>query len=211
METLLAVFERLAHLDTFLLAWADAYGPWAYVILFVIIFSETGLVVAPFLPGDSLLFVAGAVAGLGALDVNVLVVVLIVAAFLGNFTNFRIGVYLSAHVLAGGKSRYIKHEYLERTHAFYERHGGKTVVISRFLPIIRTYAPFVAGVGTMSNRKFSFYNLIGAVAWVCTFVYGGYIFGNVPAIKQNLTYLVIGIVLVSVLPALIGFVRARRA
>lgn len=211
MEHIAALWRIVGHLDQQVLAWVNAYGHWAYAILCAIVFGETGLVVMPFLPGDSLLFVTGAVCATGALDVNAAAGLLIVAAFLGNLTNFKIGEYFGARLVERPESWYFRRAYLDRTHAFYERHGGKTVVISRFMPIIRTYAPFVAGLGSMSTRRFSVFNLVGAVLWVCSFLYAGYFFGNIPKVKENLTLLVLAIIVVSLMPAAIGFLRARRA
>jgi membrane-associated protein len=209
MELLTTAFQFLAHLDDHLLSLAQNHGAWVYVILFLIIFAETGLVVTPFLPGDSLLFVAGAVAALGAMDVNKLVVVLIVAAFLGNYVNFQIGKFFGKRFFIDRESRFIKREYLEKTHAFFEKHGGKTIIISRFLPILRTYAPFVAGIGRMSAWRFSMFNAVGAVAWVASLTYAGYLFGNIPFIKNNLTLVIVAIIVISLLPGLIAYLKTR--
>ncbi len=209
MELLATAFQFLAHLDDHLLSLAQNYGAWVYVILFLIIFAETGLVVTPFLPGDSLLFVAGAVAALGAMDVNKLVVVLIVAAFLGNYVNFQIGKYFGKRFFIDRESRFIKREYLEKTHAFFEKHGGKTIIISRFLPILRTYAPFVAGIGRMGNWRFATYNVVGAVLWVASLTYAGFLFGNIPIIKNNLTLVIVAIIVISLLPGIIAYLKSR--
>ena len=209
MELLTTAYQFLAHLDVHLASLAQNYGAWVYVILFLIIFAETGLVVTPFLPGDSLLFVAGAVAAVGAMDVNKLVVVLIVAAFLGNYVNFQIGRFLGKRFFIDRESRLIKREYLEKTHAFFERHGGKTIIISRFLPILRTYAPFVAGIGRMGNWRFAIFNAVGAVIWVATLTYAGYLFGNIPLIKNNLTLVIVAIIVISLLPGVIAYVKTR--
>lgn len=209
MELLTTAFQFLAHLDDHLLSLARNYGVWVYVILFLIIFAETGLVVTPFLPGDSLLFVAGAVAALGAMDVNKLVVLLIVAAFLGNYVNFQIGKYLGKRYFIDRESRFIKREYLNKTHTYFEKHGGKTIIISRFLPILRTYAPFVAGIGRMGNWRFAMYNAVGAVAWVATLTYAGYLFGNIPFIKNNLTLVIIAIIVISLLPGVFAYIKTR--
>lgn len=209
MELLTTAYQFLAHLDVHLASMAQDYGAWVYVILFLIIFAETGLVVTPFLPGDSLLFVAGAVAAVGAMDVNKLVVVLIVAAFLGNYVNFQIGKYLGKRFFIDRESRLIKREYLEKTHAFFERHGGKTIIISRFLPILRTYAPFVAGIGRMGNWRFAMFNAVGAVLWVASLTYAGYLFGNIPFIKNNLTLVIVAIIVISLLPGVVAFVKTR--
>ena len=179
------------------------------MILFLIIFAETGLVVTPFLPGDSLLFVAGAVAAVGAMDVNKLVIVLIIAAFLGNYLNFQIGKYLGKRYFIDRQSRFLKREYLDKTHAFFERHGGKTIIISRFLPILRTYAPFVAGIGRMGNWRFAMFNVVGAVLWVAGLTYAGYLFGNFPIIKNNLTLVIVAIIVLSLLPGVVAYFKTR--
>jgi membrane-associated protein len=197
------------HLDVHLLQLVADYGVWVYAILFAIIFSETGFVVTPFLPGDSLLFVAGAIAAGGALNAHVLVVVLILAAALGNTVNYAIGRWLGKTFFRDGRSRWLNPKHLERAHAFYEKHGGKAVVISRFLPIVRTYIPFVAGMAAMTPARYTAYNVAGGVAWVASLTYAGYFFGNIPWIKNNLTWLIIGIVVVSLLPLVIAFIRSK--
>lgn len=209
MELLTTAYQFLAHLDIHLASMAQNYGAWVYVILFLIIFAETGLVVTPFLPGDSLLFVAGAVAAVGAMDVNKLVVVLIVAAFLGNYVNFQIGKFLGKRYFIDRESRFIKRDYLEKTHAYFEKHGGKTIIISRFLPILRTYAPFVAGIGRMGNWRFAMFNAVGAVLWVASLTYSGYLFGNIPFIKNNLTLVIVAIIVISLLPGVIAYFKTR--
>ncbi len=209
MEYLSIAYQFLAHLDAHLANLAQNYGAWVYVILFLIIFAETGLVVTPFLPGDSLLFVAGAVAAVGAMDVNKLVIVLIIAAFLGNYLNFQIGKYLGKRYFIDRQSRFLKREYLDKTHAFFERHGGKTIIISRFLPILRTYAPFVAGIGRMGNWRFAMFNVVGAVLWVAGLTYAGYLFGNFPIIKNNLTLVIIAIIVLSLLPGVVAYFKTR--
>ncbi len=209
MEYLSIAYQFLAHLDAHLTSLAQNYGSWVYVILFLIIFAETGLVVTPFLPGDSLLFVAGAVAAVGAMDVNKLVIVLIVAAFLGNYLNFQIGKYLGKRYFIDRQSRFLKREYLDKTHAFFERHGGKTIIISRFLPILRTYAPFVAGIGRMGNWRFAMFNAVGAVLWVAGLTYAGYLFGNFPFIKNNLTLVIVAIIVLSLLPGVVAYFKTR--
>lgn len=209
MEYLSLAYNFLAHLDVHLASLAQTYGGWVYLILFLIIFAETGLVVTPFLPGDSLLFVAGAVAALGTMAVNKLVAILILAAFLGNYVNFQIGKYFGKRFFIDRQSRFLKREYLDRTHAFFERHGGKTIIISRFLPILRTYAPFVAGIGRMGNWRFAMFNVVGAVLWVASLTYAGYVFGNIPFIKNNLTIVILAIILISLLPGAIAYLKAR--
>lgn len=209
MELLTTAYQFLVHLDVHLASMAQNYGAWVYVILFLIIFAETGLVVTPFLPGDSLLFVAGAVAAVGAMDVNKLVVVLIVAAFLGNYVNFQIGKFLGKRYFIDRESRFIKRDYLEKTHAYFEKHGGKTIIISRFLPILRTYAPFVAGIGRMGNWRFAMFNAVGALLWVASLTYAGYLFGNIPFIKNNLTLVIVAIIVISLLPGVIAYLKTR--
>ncbi len=209
MEYLSLAYNFLAHLDVHLASLAQNYGGWVYLILFLIIFAETGLVVTPFLPGDSLLFVAGAVAAVGMMAVNKLVGILILAAFLGNYVNFQIGKYLGKRFFIDRESRFLKREYLDRTHAFFERHGGKTIIISRFLPIMRTYAPFVAGIGRMGEWRFALYNAAGAILWVASLTYAGYLFGNIPIIKNNLTIVILAIIVISLLPGAIAYLRTR--
>jgi membrane-associated protein len=203
------LLDIVLHLDVHLLKLVQEYGVWVYAILFAIIFSETGFVVTPFLPGDSLLFVAGAIAAGGALNVHLLVVLLIVAGVLGNSVNYAIGRWLGKTFFKEGGSRWLNPRHLEKAHAFYETHGGKAVVISRFLPIVRTYIPFVAGMAAMDPGRYTAYNLAGAVAWVGSLTYAGYFFGNIPWIKNNLTWLIIGIIVVSLLPLVIAFARSK--
>lgn len=201
-------------LDKTLAALAAEYGTWLYAILFAVIFAETGLVVTPFLPGDSLLFIAGTVAAGTALNVHLLVGLLIVAAILGDSVNYAIGNFIGPRVFDKPDSRWFKQEYLRRTQAFYDKYGAITIVIGRFVPIIRTFAPFLAGVAGMSYRRFLAYNVVGAIVWVASLVYAGYVFGNIPWVKDNLSFIVIGIVVVSLIPAVTTFLsewKARRA
>lgn len=209
MELLATFIDVVLHLDKHLQVLVAQYGAWVYLILFVIVFCETGLVVTPFLPGDSLLFVAGTVAAAGGMDVHLLVVLLIIAAILGDTVNYWIGNYLGPRVFHYQDSRWLNRKHLERAHAFYERHGGKTIVIARFVPIIRTYAPFVAGIGAMSYARFVAYNVGGAVLWVTSLAYAGYFFGNLPIIKNNLTLVIIGIIILSIMPGVIEYLRHR--
>ncbi len=213
MELLTQFFDIVLHLDVHLSALVQQYGLWIYGILFVIIFAETGFVVTPFLPGDSLLFVAGALAaiGEGGMDIATLVLVLGVAAITGNMVNYQIGRYLGPKVFHWENSRFFNKAALEKTHAFYEKHGGKTLVISRFLPLFRTFAPFVAGIGGMSYPRFTLFNLIGAVTWVVSLTLGGYFFGNLPWVKQNLSVVIVAIIAISMIPVAIGYVQQRRA
>ena len=203
------LLDVVLHLDVHLLQLVQAYGVWAYAILFAIIFCETGLVVAPFLPGDSLLFVAGAIAATGALEIHSLFLLLALAAILGNTANFEIGRWLGPRLFHAGGSRWLDPKHLESAHAFYERHGGKAVVISRFLPIIRTYIPFVAGLARMRTSVFVAYNVVGGALWAGSLCYAGYFFGNIPWVKGHLTLLILAIIAVSLLPLGIAWVRSR--
>ena len=208
MELLAQFIDLVLHLDQHLTALIAHYGHWVYGILFLIIYCETGLVVTPFLPGDSLLFVAGTLAATGALDVQWLIWLLMAAAFLGDNTNYWIGRFLGPRVFKV-QSRWLNRAYLDKTEAFYEKHGGKTVLLARFLPILRTFAPFVAGIGHMLYGRFVLFSILGAVAWINSLVLAGYFFGNIPLIKNNLTVVILGIVAVSFMPGLIHFVRER--
>jgi membrane-associated protein len=203
------LLDIVLHLDVKLLELVAEYGIWIYAILFAIIFSETGFVVTPFLPGDSLLFVAGAIAANGELNVHLLFVLLATAAVLGNSVNYAIGRWLGKRFFVNHKSRWLNPKHLEKAHAFYERHGGKAIVISRFLPIIRTYVPFVAGMALMSPKEYSLYNIAGGVAWVGLLLYAGFFFGNIPWIRGNLTAIIIGIIVVSLLPLAYAFAKSR--
>lgn len=203
------ILDIVLHLDTYLLELVAEYGIWIYGILFAIIFAETGFVVTPFLPGDSLLFVAGAIAAGGAMNVHLLVVLLIVAGILGNSVNYAIGRWLGKTFFKEGGSRWLNPRHLEKAHAFYEEHGGKAVVISRFLPIVRTYVPFVAGMAAMDAKEYTFYNVAGALLWVGSLAYAGYFFGNIPWIKGNLTAIIVGIIVVSLLPLVYAYVKSR--
>lgn len=210
MEYLTAFIDIVLHLDKHLALLVQQYGVWIYAILFAIIFSETGFVVTPFLPGDSLLFVAGALAALGGMDIVVLVAVLLAAAATGNMLNYQIGRFLGPKVFHWENSRFFNKVALEKTHAFYEKHGGKTLVISRFLPLFRTFAPFVAGIGAMSYARFTLFNLIGASAWVLSLTMAGYFFGNLPWVQSNLTAVILGIIAVSMIPVVIGWWKQRQ-
>ncbi len=210
MELLSGFLDLVLHLDRHLLELAQNYGAWIYGILFLIVFLETGVVVTPFLPGDSLLFVAGAIAAAGELNVHGLVILLIAAAIAGDSLNYSIGRYLGPRVFRFDDSRFFKRAYVDRTHAFFERHGGKALIIARFVPIIRTYAPFVAGIGVMPYRRFLLFNVVGAVLWVILLTYAGFFFGNLPLVKKNLTLVILGIIVLSILPGVIEVWRARR-
>lgn len=209
MELLTGFIDLILHLDKHLALLIENYGVWVYGILFLIVFCETGLVVAPFLPGDSLLFVTGAFAASGALSPETAIAVLVSASFLGDNTNYWIGRFLGPKVFQREKSRLFNPKHLEQTHQFYERHGGKTIILARFFPIIRTFAPFVAGVGKMNYRQFVPYSLIGGITWVGSLVLAGYFFGAIPFIKQNLTLVIFGIVGLSLLPGVVGLLRRR--
>ncbi|HSB65923.1 MAG TPA: DedA family protein, partial [Anaerolineales bacterium] len=199
------------HLDKYLGQIIQTYHTWTYLFMFFIIFMETGFVVTPFLPGDSLLFAAGTLAGLGEyLNIVVLFIIFSIAAIAGDTANYWIGHYIGPRAFSGS-IRFLKKEYLDRTHAFYEKHGGITIIIARFIPIIRTFAPFVAGVGAMTYPKFIAYNIIGGLAWVSLFVFGGYFFGKLPFIQQNFSFVLLAIIFISVLPAIIEFIRGRQA
>lgn len=209
MELLNSFIEIVLHLDKYLDIVIRNYGTWTYVLLFLIIFCETGLVVTPFLPGDSLLFAVGTFAALGSIDIRWLVVLLSLAAILGDNVNYWIGYFTGPRVFSREKSRFLNKEYLDRTHRFYEKYGGKTIVIARFIPIIRTFAPFVAGIGRMTYRRFTLYNIVGGIAWILIFVLGGYFFGNIPLIKRNFEIVILAIIFISVLPGVVEFLRHR--
>jgi membrane-associated protein len=207
IAVLTTIFYSLLSLDQTVATLASQYGHWLYAILFAIIFAETGLIVFPFLPGDSILFIAGTVVATAGLNVHVLVALLSLAAILGDSVNYSIGHYIGPRVYDRPDSRWIKQAHLKRTQAFYDRYGAVTIIIGRFIPIIRTFAPFLAGVAGMSYRRFLAYNVIGGVLWISSLVYAGYLFGNIPWVKDNLTLLVIGIVVVSLIPAVTTFLR----
>ena len=212
MDLLADLLSFFLHLDQHLAIMSSQYGGWIYAILFLIVFCETGLVVTPFLPGDSLLFAAGALAAIpdSELNIHAIFLLLTVAAILGDTVNYAAGHYFGEKVFSAD-ARILKREYLNRTHQFFERHGGKTIVIARFVPIIRTFAPFVAGAGSMTYRHFLFYNVTGGVAWTASFLYGGYFFGNLPFVKQNFTLVILAIIILSILPGVIEYWRHRRA
>ncbi len=210
MALLQQFVDYFLHLDVHLGELIRAYGGWTYGILFLIIFVETGLVIMPLLPGDSLLFAAGTFAALGDMNPWALTGLLIVAAVLGDGVNYHIGRYIGPRAFSG-QIRFLKIEYLEKTQAFYERHGGKTIILARFIPIVRTFAPFVAGIGTMSYRRFLAYNVVGAVVWVTGFVWLGYAFGNIPAVKERFSLVILGIIGISVLPIAIELFKGWRS
>jgi membrane-associated protein len=209
MEWLLQLVDFVLHLGAHIEALVRDYGAWTYAILFLIIFCETGLVVTPFLPGDSLLFAVGAVAATGALDPVTVCVLLSVAAILGDTVNYAAGYWIGPRVFSREDSWLLNKQHLERTHRFYEKYGGKTIIIARFVPIIRTFAPFVAGIGRMTYARFLAYNVIGGMVWIVAFVYAGYFFGNIPIVKDNFSLVILAIIVISVMPAVIEFWRAR--
>jgi membrane-associated protein len=213
MSTLIDLF---VHLDKHLVELAASYGAWIYGLLFLIVFAETGLVITPFLPGDSLLFATGALAATGVLDVRLVTVLLLAAAIIGDAVNYAIGRYVGPRVFTAQDSqglwhRLLNRQHLARAHAFFERYGGKAIVLGRFVPIVRTFVPFVAGAGEMNYGTFAFYNVAGAIAWVGICVGAGYAFGNVPVVRDNFSLVALGIIIVSLLPAVFEFIRARRA
>lgn len=206
------ILDIFLHLDTYLNAWAASAGGWLYVGLFAIVFCETGLVITPFLPGDSLLFACGALAASekSGINLSILIPVVFLAAALGDFCNYEIGKWLGPKVFSQEKSRLLNKNHLLKAHAFYEKYGGKTIILARFIPIIRTFAPFVAGIGKMTYVRFASYNLIGAAAWVALFVLGGYYFADLPIVKTRFHYVIVAIILISILPAVIEYWRERR-
>ena len=209
MDLLALILDFILHVDVHLQSLMNNYGLWVYAILFLIIFCETGLVVTPFLPGDSLLFAAGALTVGTALDVNLLAGALIVAAVLGNITNYTIGHFFGERLFQNPNSRVFRRDHLDKTHAFFAKHGGKTIIMTRFLPIVRTFAPFVAGMGAMPYKRCMAFNFIGGFLWVVSFVYAGHFFGNLPVVRKNFTMLIIGIIVISLLPLLIEGIRHR--
>ena len=211
MDTLLTLFDVFLHVDKHLGALATDYGVWTYGILFLIIFCETGLVVTPFLPGDSLLFAAGALCGAGVLDPQLIFFLLVAAAFSGDNVNYWIGRRVGPAVFEREHTRFFKREHLLKAHAFYEHHGGKTVILARFVPIVRTFSPFVAGIARMAYPRFLAYSLGGAAIWVSVFVYTGYFFGNLPFIKRHFSLAIVAVILISILPGVFEYLRQRRA
>ena len=209
MEILLGFWDILVHLDQHLAVLIQQYGTWVYAILFLIIFCETGLVIAPFLPGDSLLFVAGTLAATGSMDVHGLFALLALASFLGDNTNYWTGRFVGPRIFTREQSRLLNPAHLERTRQFYDKFGPQMIIFARFLPIIRTFAPFVAGIARMLYSKFLFYSFAGCIFWIGFFVYCGYYFGNIPFVKKNLTLFILAIIFISILPGVIGFVRQR--
>ena len=211
MEFFSFIIDFILHIDQHLTELAAQYGVWIYGILFLIIFCETGLVVMPLLPGDSLLFAAGSIAAIGEMNIHLMVVLLIIAAILGDAVNFMIGKYFGEKLFANPNSKIFKQSHLQKTQQFYAKHGGKTIILARFIPIVRTFAPFVAGMGHMTYHHFLAYNVIGGVLWVTIFSYLGYFFGNLPIVKDNLSLVLIAIIVLSVLPGIVEIIRHNRA
>ncbi len=209
MELLATLIDVLLHLDRHLSEIIQHYGVWTYLILFLIVFCETGLVVTPFLPGDSLLFAVGTFAALGALDVGLVIVLLSVAAVLGDTVNYAIGYRLGPRVFRQEGVRLLNRKHLERTHDFYERYGAKTIVIARFVPVVRTFAPFVAGIGRMRYARFLLYNVAGGIGWIAILVLAGYLFGNIPVVRRNFSLVIFAIIILSILPGIVEVVRQR--
>jgi len=213
METITQLFQYIIHIDTYLVSFVAQYGAWTYVALFAIIFCETGLVVTPFLPGDSLLFAAGSIAAQpdSNLQIQFLFLLLLLASIIGNKLNYTIGRLLGPRVFTAKQSRLLNKKHLEEAHLFYEKHGGKTIIFARFLPIIRTFAPFVAGIGAMSISSFSFYNIISAFLWVGSLLGAGYYFGSLPIIKNNFSIVIYAIIAISLLPAALALINQRKS
>ena len=211
MEFFSFIIDFILHIDQHLTELAAQYGVWIYGILFLIIFCETGLVVMPLLPGDSLLFAAGSIAAIGKMNIHLMVVLLIIAAILGDAVNFMVGKFFGEKLFANPNSKIFKQSHLQKTQQFYAKHGGKTIILARFIPIVRTFAPFVAGMGHMTYHHFLAYNVIGGVLWVTIFSYLGYFFGNLPIVKDNLSLVLIAIIVLSILPGIIEIIRHKRA
>jgi len=209
MDLIFYFIDFFIHLDKYLPDLIKNFGVWIYIIVFFVIFCETGLVVTPVLPGDSLLFALGTLAALGALHIEALLILLSIAAIAGDSVNYAIGHYIGPKVFHYEESRFFKKKYLIKTHEFYEKHGGKTIIIARFMPFIRTFAPFVAGVGAMSYPRFILYNIVGGLLWVFIFLLGGYFFGNIPAVKSNFTIVIFAIIIISVMPGVIAYIRQK--
>ncbi len=209
MEFIFQIVDFILHIDRYMNIIIQQFGLWSYLLLFIVVFCETGLVVTPFLPGDSLLFAAGAFAAIGAFDVTLLILVLSAAAILGDTANYWIGYFIGPRVFHKENVRFLNKRHLERTHEFYEKHGGKTIILARFIPIIRTFAPFVAGVGKMTYWRFITYNIAGGIAWPIIFVLSGYFFGNLPIVKRYFTLVIVAIIIISVLPIVYEVIRIR--
>ncbi len=213
METITQLFHYIIHIDTYLVSFVAQYGSWTYVVLFAIIFCETGLVVTPFLPGDSLLFAAGSIAAQPESNIHIqaLFILILLASILGNKLNYTIGRLVGPRIFTAKSSRLLNKKHLEDAHRFYAKHGGKTIIFARFIPIIRTFAPFVAGIGAMSLSSFTFYNIISALLWVGSLLGGGYFFGSLPIIKNNFSIAIYAIIALSLLPAALAMLNQRRS
>ena len=209
MEVIKFLIDFVLHMDDYLSVIIGNYGAWTYGILFFIIFLETGFVITPFLPGDSLLFAAGSFAALGAMNPVYLFILLSIAAVIGDTVNYSIGHYIGPKAFSG-EIKYLKKEHLDRTHEFYEKHGGKTIILARFIPIIRTFAPFVAGIGAMTYGHFILYNVIGGISWVAIFIFGGFYFGNLPFVRDNFEIVIFTIIFISFIPPVLEFFKARK-
>ncbi len=211
MEIFLQFISFFLHLDKHMFEFVANYGTWTYLLLFMIIFCETGLVVTPFLPGDSLIFVAGTLAASGSLKLNLVLGLLIAAAILGNMLNYSVGRLLAQKVLRKDHLHFVKPQHIQRTHEFFEKYGGKAIIITRFVPIVRSFAPFLAGAGAMSYRKFFFYNIAGALLWVLPFGLAGYFFGNIPAVKKQFTLVIFAIIIISILPVVWEYFQQKKS
>ena len=211
MELIAFAWDFLVHLDSHIAAFLEQYGTWVYALLFLIVFCETGFVVTPFLPGDSLLFVVGALAATGGLSIGLVIVLLVSAALLGDNTNYWVGRWLGPRVFRWEDSVFFNRRHLDRTRAFYDKHGGKTIIIARFMPFVRTFAPFVAGVGRMPYARYLIFCIGGALLWVVSLTMLGYFFGNLPVVKKNLTVVILAIIALSLTPMVYEYVKARRA
>lgn len=210
MSIISSLIDLLLHLDKYLNVIIQSYGIWTYVLLFLIIFCETGLVVTPFLPGDSVLFAAGALASMGSINISILFIVFYLAAVIGDTANYYIGQKIGTKIIGKENNRFINKEYLIKAHNFYGKHGSMTIVLGRFIPIIRTFVPFVAGIGEMSYSKFIIYNMLGGLLWVTLFLGGGYYLGNLPYIKQHFSYVLVVIIMISIVPGIVAFVKEKR-
>lgn len=210
MNFVIQFFNFMMHVDKYLDILVKTFGIWTYVILFFVIFCETGLVVTPFLPGDSMIFVVGALAASGQLHFAALLIMLIMAAILGDTANYHIGKFVGPKLFQKEHTPFLKKEYLLRTHAFYEKYGGKTIIIARFIPIVRTFAPFIAGMGEMHYGRFLSYNVVGGVVWVTLFLTAGYLFGNIPMVENNFSFVILAIIFLSLIPGVVTFIKAKR-
>lgn len=211
MEIFKTFIDIILHLDKYLTVFVSQYGLLTYAILFFIIFAETGLVIMPFLPGDSLLFATGAIAALGSLNIWLIVFILVIAAILGDTANYWIGHFLGQKIVDNPKIPFINQEHIDKTQKFYEKHGGKTIILARFVPIIRTFAPFVAGIGKMHYQQFVLYNIVGGVLWITLFTFAGYFFGNIPAVQKNFHYVILAIIILSVVPMIFEYIKNKKS